>query len=205
MNKLILFLFLSITLMAEQMYTQVGMWYEEGKSYSGKANPSYAKILAENSPAKRDLFSGDVAPVTYMVKTDLLINGTNFSRGTFIPINTSVNIVSIDKKFVFFKLENKIIMTFNVQKYTQLDNKGFFQRQFENTKVDLSNYSKEVKQNILQGRVKEGMSKSAVLLTRGYPPLHMTPALDSNRWQYWEESAHSHYYYFVDNKFDGNI
>jgi len=205
MKKLIIVLLYTITLMAEQMYTQVGMWYEEGKSYSGKANPSYAKVLAENSPVKRDLFSGDVSTVRYMVKTDLLINGTNFSRGTYIPVNTSVNIVSIDQRFIFFKLENKIIMTFNVKKYTRLSSKSFFQRQFKNTKVDLSSYSQEVKQNILQGRVKKGMSKSAVLLARGYPPMHMTPELDSNRWQYWEESAHSHYYYFVDEKFDGNL
>ena len=94
-------------------------------------------------------------------------------------------------------------MLFNRDKYTKLTNKEFLQRQLDNEQVDLSGFNDLEKKNILQGKVRIGMSKQAVLISRGYPPAHKTSDLTSDRWQYWEESSHSHYYYFVNGKFDG--
>lgn len=38
---------------------------------------------------------------------------------------------------------------------------------------------------IKAGKVVEGMSKAAVLVSYGVPPEHKTPSLDGNRWMYW--------------------
>jgi hypothetical protein len=38
---------------------------------------------------------------------------------------------------------------------------------------------------IEQGKALVGMSKRGVLLALGYPPRHVTPSLDSDRWLYW--------------------
>ncbi len=39
--------------------------------------------------------------------------------------------------------------------------------------------------NIKKGSVTIGMSKEAVLISWGYPPLHFTPSLDLPVWRYW--------------------
>jgi hypothetical protein len=36
------------------------------------------------------------------------------------------------------------------------------------------------------GAIKAGVSKACVLVTFGYPPEHVTPSLDNNVWNYWE-------------------
>ena len=118
-------LLFSVVLMADgQMYTQVGMWYEiSPKTYEGKPTPSYAKVLEAQSPKKIDIFqlNEEVEEDNiHKVKTNLLINGTNFARGIFIPANTQVLITSIDRRFIFFKFEDKMIMAFNRDQYTKL-------------------------------------------------------------------------------------
>ncbi len=39
---------------------------------------------------------------------------------------------------------------------------------------------------VREGRVVVGMTKDEVLLARGYPPFHRTPAVAANRWIYYE-------------------
>ena len=41
------------------------------------------------------------------------------------------------------------------------------------------------KRGVLLGKAMPGMSKQGVVLAMGYPPLHVNPSLDSNRWIYW--------------------
>ncbi len=42
-------------------------------------------------------------------------------------------------------------------------------------------------ENIRSGTIQKGMSKDAVLMSWGYPPLHMTPSLDEPVWYYWQK------------------
>jgi hypothetical protein len=41
------------------------------------------------------------------------------------------------------------------------------------------------RQGIEQGKALVGMSKRGVVLAMGYPPKHVTPSLDADRWVYW--------------------
>ncbi len=40
--------------------------------------------------------------------------------------------------------------------------------------------------NIIRGTIQRGMSKKAVLMSWGYPPLHRTSSLDERRWTFWK-------------------
>ena len=209
MKSIVALLLISLSLIAggkaykklDVTYTQVGMWYEEGKEYYGKITKDHQKALEEGLTIREKHKLRDKR--VPKVSTDLLINGTNFGRGTFIPVNTPVIIVGKKSHKFFFMHDEKTIMLFNRDEYTKLNNDDFRDRQLSDKQVDLSMFGENDKKNILRGRVTIGMSKKAVLLTRGYPPAHKTPNLKSNRWRYWEERSHSHYYYFVDGKFDG--
>jgi hypothetical protein len=41
------------------------------------------------------------------------------------------------------------------------------------------------RRGIEQGKALVGMSKRGVVLAMGYPPPHLTPSLDADRWLYW--------------------
>ena len=53
----------------------------------------------------------------------------------------------------------------------------------QETRIDL--YGEATARQILGGILRIGMTKDQVLLTRGYPPFHETPGLESDRWVYW--------------------
>src|SRR5512138_3873224 len=44
----------------------------------------------------------------------------------------------------------------------------------------------EMGEAIRAGTPRLGMTKTQVLLTRGYPPTHETPSLSGPRWKYWQ-------------------
>ncbi len=47
--------------------------------------------------------------------------------------------------------------------------------------------------NIKHGTIQRGMSKKAVLMSWGYPPLHFTRKLDDSRWTYWKMRVQKEY------------
>ncbi len=53
--------------------------------------------------------------------------------------------------------------------------------------------------NIRQGTIQKGMSKKAVLMSWGYPPLHYTRDLDETRWYYWKKRLVQDCVYFDEN------
>lgn len=57
-------------------------------------------------------------------------------------------------------------------------------------------------QAIEQGLIEAGMTKDQVLMTRGIPPAHRTPSLDSPTWTYWQNRWDSLVVYFVGDKVD---
>ena len=49
----------------------------------------------------------------------------------------------------------------------------------------LEEFSDELAAEIRAGTLRKGMTKEQVLMTRGYPPAHETPSVESDRWVYW--------------------
>ena len=59
------------------------------------------------------------------------------------------------------------------------------QKRLEANPEIYADLSEEERSLVSQGRLREGMSKEAVLLARGYPPVHHTPSTAANTWTYW--------------------
>ncbi len=112
--------------------------------------------------------------------------GTNFSKGLLIPINTELKIISVDGKRIVFEYLGAQINYEVYTKHTQLNSEETMSRLFSTKKVDLSKFSKKVQNNILSGKIAIGMTKDEVLLARGYPPAHVTIALEVDTWKYWQ-------------------
>lgn len=115
-----------------------------------------------------------------------LVEGTNYSVGTFIPVNSEVTFEEIAKEGVIFNYKGEKIYIRNVAKYTKLETEAFLNRTFAAVPADLSTLSGAEKASVAKGEIKPGMSRAAVILGRGYPPAHATPSLENNRWRYWK-------------------
>lgn len=112
---------------------------------------------------------------------------TNYRKGTLIPINTRVSLVSINSGEAELRLVDtgQKLTIENVPKITKDDMQTAFKKIAGATEVDLNQFTKEERTNILTGKAQKGMSKNAVLAAMGYPPQHETPSLDGDMWTYW--------------------
>ena len=128
------------------------------------------------------------------------IKGTNYSVGLHIPVNSKVTILSVSAKAIVFKYNEQKMTYYTIPKHTGLQSEKLIDRLFSKTPVDLSKYSKSIQDNILMGKVVKGMSKNAVLLARGYPPLHITTSTTSDSWRYMRNRWISALITFKDDK-----
>jgi hypothetical protein len=136
------------------------------------------------------------------------IESTNFHRGVIIPIGTKVKIREMyDGSSARNALDNTV-----QEHYVRFDDEAgqsyqfvfkrknakrgstiwdLFQQYF--SKDDpmapggpFKSLSAEEQQAVIAGEVREGMSRSAVLMAYGYPPGSKTPILDADEWVYWD-------------------
>jgi len=114
----------------------------------------------------------------------------NYKTGKMIKAGTEVEDVKISNKFIKFLIPaiNKTI-TFKINRKFQgnLDGDQLFKRTIITDKIDLITQRMESDEisSIKAGILTKGMSKEAVLVSFGYPPLHKTPTLDVDTWLYW--------------------
>lgn len=112
---------------------------------------------------------------------------TNYARGTRVPINTPVRIdairgnsISLQRIDTGDKLEIQ-----NVEKYTRKTMLEVARLIFAEEQTPLEELPDDLAAEIRAGNMRKGMTKEQVLMTRGYPPAHETPSLESDRWVYW--------------------
>ncbi|HEY3757641.1 MAG TPA: hypothetical protein VGL42_15925 [Opitutaceae bacterium] len=113
---------------------------------------------------------------------------TNYGRGTLVPINTRVTLISERGKKLVISVEpgGQRVTVVNVEKYSGKDLPTIARELLTRNPVSLDRFSTEVASLIRQGRPAVGMSKEQVVMARGYPPRHRTPSLESEIWVYWE-------------------
>ena len=116
------------------------------------------------------------------------IIATNYQRGRLIPVNSLITISGYSSKSIIFTIngENTQIELENEEKFTRQTIEQLSISLFSKSKVDLSKFSKEAKEAIQFGNIINGMTKSEVLVSRGFPPAHVTPNIESNVWKYWQ-------------------
>lgn len=130
---------------------------------------------------------------------------TNFSVSVKIPVNTKIVIDSVKKNKIFFHLVNQagsVIQLLNIQAYTGLETKPLIERTFSREPLDLSRFTDTERQFIKEfsGFYCSGISKEALLVARGYPPVHKTPSVSMDTWIYWRNKWKSLRISFADNK-----
>jgi hypothetical protein len=133
------------------------------------------------------------------------IETTNYGNGIVIPVNTKVKLKDINSRQMSFTYNGTMVMLKNIPKYSGTSMEQMVNRYFGPKKVNLSKFTKKEREAIKAGgvvdsRVTVGMSKDAVLVSRGYPPSHATAGIESNAWKFWESKFNTTLINFKDNK-----
>ena len=111
---------------------------------------------------------------------------TNYRKGTMVPVNTQVTLLNVGRKMIEVSLPSgQRLEIENVQKHTNDNIYQAFDKLFKKQKVNLARFTKLERKNINAGSVEKGMSKDAVLVAIGYPPVTETPTLNMDAWTYW--------------------
>ncbi|MDF1584148.1 MAG: hypothetical protein RQ733_12835 [Methyloprofundus sp.] len=127
---------------------------------------------------------------------------TNYRRGTLLKVNTPVELVEIGPKVIKVKIlaSNAELLIKSVVKHTGDDGYQAFAKLFAKQEVNLSRFKRMERDNIKQGTLVKGMSKEAVKVAIGYPPIVRTPSLDSNKWTYWSSKFNTFIVHFENDK-----
>ena len=114
-------------------------------------------------------------------------NWTNPGQGhKILPVNAAVKIRKWRSGFVIIDMEDgtEVLFEFHskrmnmsVQEYQSLITSP--------SKVSLNSLSEIDKKGIQEGKTYPGMTKDGVRMALGYPAVHKTPSLESDRWIYW--------------------
>lgn len=132
------------------------------------------------------------------------IETTNYGNGQMIPVNTKVKFKDVNKKQMAFTYDGNLVMLQNIPKYSSTTIDQMVKRYFSPKKVDLGKFTKLEREAIASGssasKVVVGMSKEAVLVSRGYPPTHATMSPKANTWKFWESKFNTRLIEFKNNK-----
>ncbi|MDO6747082.1 hypothetical protein [Gilvimarinus sp. 1_MG-2023] len=128
----------------------------------------------------------------------------NYAVERLLPINSEIKVRDIGGKVVEFTLldDGADLVLINIEKYTQAGMSEIFDRYFAKSKVSLSSFSAAEREAIEAGDVREGMSKAAVLLARGYPPAHETHSVENDEWKYWRNRFNTRVVHFDNGRVD---
>lgn len=112
---------------------------------------------------------------------------TNYKAGWKLPVNSKVRIgdTSGDAIKVRVPDSGREFVVMNVEGYSGQDIAGIADRYFADEARDLSGFSASDQESIREGEIRRGMSKQAVLTSRGYPPAHETGSIREDEWKYW--------------------
>ncbi len=159
-----------------------------GSSARGKiryTNVEDAKVLP---PAAAVVVGNEYFTRYTFMQEDGEHSATNYWRGVLVPINTKVKLLKLKKNsFVIQLVESgQKIDVDNKPEYTNRTGQQVADEMLaaQPTQIDL--YGQEMADAIRAGTPRLGMTKTQVLLARGYPPSHETPSLSGPRWKYWQ-------------------
>ena len=113
---------------------------------------------------------------------------TNYSAGYRIPVNTQVRIGDTSERAIKVEVPEtgERFTIVNVRKYTDRGIEAVYRRYFDASPQDLDRFDAATREAIRAGRIEHGMNREAVLIARGYPPIHKTPSIRMDEWTYWK-------------------
>lgn len=127
---------------------------------------------------------------------------TNYARGPVVAINTPVRLVSLSgTTMTLRRLDNhQEVKVKNEEKHTRKSVREFAALMLAAEKTPLEKLPDAVASSVRNGEMRRGMTKELVLMTRGFPPLHETASVDSDRWVYWSSRFVKHTVVFSDGR-----
>jgi len=116
-----------------------------------------------------------------------VVTWVNYNVDAFIPVNTPVEVISVGgwSGLKFKVKDSSVTLKLKNSRHSGLSDEQWAEKHFDEKKVNLNKFNRSERNAIEAGEVKIGMSKDAVLVSRGYPPAHKTPSLKSSSWLYW--------------------
>lgn len=149
-----------------EYYTKVNMWF-----YKKRTNETTTHNQLQGE--ENSIFS------TFTVYS------TNYKSENLLPLNTKVTLLKGSRNAIFFKINNEIYALKRTGHSKHVSLTDIFNRTFSKSPLDLNKIDPSIKELILNGEVKVGMSKEDILISRGYPPEHKTRKLENSTWYYW--------------------
>ena len=122
---------------------------------------------------------------------------TNYWRGQLVPVNSKVEVLSVDGKQMNLLFNGQTVTILNVAKHSQKTMDEIADNLLSESPVSISG---KFTNDILAGQLRLGMSKEEVILTRGYPPAHKTYSTEANVWVYWSSRFVQRSLVFNNNK-----
>jgi len=111
---------------------------------------------------------------------------TNYWRGTLIPINTQVTLLSVGDENMLLRLGNgEVLKVVNVERFSRRDMTHIARAMLSPRLIPIEKFDEATANAIKGGNLKMGMTKEQVVMTRGFPPGHKTPSTDADVWTYW--------------------
>jgi hypothetical protein len=168
-----------------------------GEDDSAEAAPAPAPAARIKSKKVDDdaVLPAEIEPAAgkeYFTRYTLVYEGnewptTNYVRGTAAPINTKVQLVSLGKNSFTLKFveSGTTLKIENIEKHSKRSTIQVAKELLSEKPTAIEKYGDEMAAAIKAGKLRLGMTKTQVLLTRGHPPGHETPSLDADLWKYW--------------------
>jgi hypothetical protein len=151
--------------------------------FSGCGGASVAPQHSEAIAAKKAMYTQ--TGMWYDTTKKNRVMGTNYAVGVYLPANSKVTMEGTARNGIVVNHNGTTITLYNVPKYTGVDINGFIDRTLGDKPLNLAKLTAAEKKAMKTGKIAKGMSKEAVRILRGYPPSHVTPSLDQDRWTYW--------------------
>ena len=117
-----------------------------------------------------------------------VLYAANFQRSGLISMCTPVELVDLDsERLVFRNLKTEKTYEYVDHDAAAEPFQAHLARYFgtDCERDSVAQMSEIDRKGIRQGKALEGMTKHGVVLAMGYPPLHVNPTLESDRWIYW--------------------
>jgi hypothetical protein len=131
------------------------------------------------------------------------MNDATWIVGTKVPFGTRVHVEHVFRNAIEFTPEGHPTITLA---YKYGEKAVPFETYLSRLLVDTDPHTKLRKvpqkrvEAIEQGLVEPGMTRDQVMMARGIPPGHKTPALESPTWTYWRNHWDAEVVYFVGDK-----
>lgn len=115
-------------------------------------------------------------------------SATNYWRGTLVPINAKAKLLKLKRNSFTIQLveSGEKITVDNRPEYIKRTGQQIADEMLSEQPTQIDLYGQKMAEAIRTGTPRLGMTKTQVLLARGYPPAHETPSLSGPRWKYWQ-------------------